>query len=54
MWRRMEVLSGNPKLVQKPTTRRIPRWSPSQVLHRPAGLDFGDRARTGTFPVVWS
>ena len=27
---------------------------PAKYSPRPTGLDFGDRTRTGTFPLVWS
>ncbi|GFT54314.1 hypothetical protein NPIL_555181 [Nephila pilipes] len=32
-----------------PTTRSVPRRSPSQVLTAPDDLNFGDRMRTGDF-----
>ena len=32
----------------------FPGGHPARYWRRPTGLDFGDRTRTGTFPVVWS
>ena len=32
----------------------FPGGHPSKYLPRPMGLNFGDRTRTGVFPMVWS